>query len=115
MAACSRDTFDQVVFDDHTEQQSWFLEPFNLDRAVFFYCDNNLAQNLDNYFSIVYNTNYNLSNKPYVNVSHDQFDNANLVAYFRNLVYNNKQYYDRIRSYYVKDYDLINSAKFYAR
>lgn len=101
--------FDQVVFDDHTEQQSWFLEPFDLDRAVFFYCDSNLSKNLDAYFDGV----FQLGTKPYVNTSQDQFDNANLVEHFKKLVYNNKDYQDRLRSYFVRDYNLIHSVKFY--
>lgn len=101
--------FDQVVFDDHTEQQSWFLEPFDLNKAVFFYCDHNLNQNLDNYFK----GQFQLASKPYVNVSKDQFDNANLVEHFKKLVYNNKTHYNRLRSYFVRDYDLINSVRFY--
>lgn len=102
--------FDQIVFDDHTEQQSWFLEPFSLDNAVFFYCDNTLSKNLDSYF----NNKFDFTNKPYVNVSKDQFDNANLVEHFKKLVYNNKLYFNRLKSYFVRDYDLINSVKFYA-
>lgn len=101
--------FDQVVFDDHTEQQSWFLEPFDLDRAVFFYCDRNLSKNMDAYF----NNRFQLTNRPYVNVSQDQFDNANLVEHFKKLVYNNKDYQNQLRSYFVRDYDLIQSVKFY--
>lgn len=102
--------FDQIVFDDHTEQQSWFLEPFSLDKAIFFYCDDSLSKNLDGYF----NNQFNLTNRPLVNVSRDQFDNANLVEHFKKLVYNNKLYFNRLKSYFVRDYDLINSVKFYA-
>jgi hypothetical protein len=101
--------FDQVVFDDHTEQQTWFLEPFNMEKAVFFYCDSNLSKNLDSYF----NNRFQLTTKPYVNVSQDQFDNANLVEHFKKLVYNNKDYQNRLRSYFIRDYDLIQSVKFY--
>jgi hypothetical protein len=101
--------FDQVVFDDHTEQQSWFLEPFDLKDAVFFYCDANLNRNLDSYFA----NRFQLMNKPYVNTSASQFDNSNLVKHFKTLVYNNKTYYNRIKSYFLRDYDLINSVNFY--
>jgi hypothetical protein len=101
--------FDQIVFDDHTEQQSWFLEPFDLKDGVFFYCDANLNQNLDSYFDY----KFKFANRPYVNTSASQFDNQNLVAYFKKLVYNNKTYYNRIKSYFLRDYDLINSVNFY--
>lgn len=106
--------FDQIVFDDHTEQQSWFLEPFDLDQAVFFYCDQNLSKNLDNYFDSM-GHQYKLSDRSFVNASKDQFDNANLIEYFRNKVYNNQTYYNKLKEYYVRDYDLISSVKFYAR
>ena len=105
--------FDQIVFDDHTEQQSWFLEPFDLDNSVFFKFDHLLAHNLDSYFS-KYNVSYDLKNKPFVNASKNSFDNSNLVTYFKELIYNNKKYYNSVQSYYAKDYNLINSVKFYA-
>lgn len=104
--------FDQIVFDDHTEQQSWFLEPFKLDHAVFFYCDSTLGKTLDSYFQTL-GANFDLGARPFVNVSKDQFDNSNLVEHFTKLVYNNKKYYDRLKSYFIRDYDLISSVKFY--
>ena len=104
--------FDQIAFDDHTEQQSWFIEPFNLDHAVFFYLDSNLASNLDNYFSHL-NLNYNLNSKSFVNESKNNFDNNNLVEHFRKLVYNNEKYHTQLKSYFAKDYDLISSVNFY--
>lgn len=104
--------FDQIVFDDHTEQQTWFLEPFNLENAVFFYCNENLSKNLDHYFSKL-DTNFYLSSKPHVNVSQQQFDNANLVEHFRKIVYNNNEYRNQLQSFFVRDYDLIHSVKFY--
>ena len=105
--------FDQIVFDDHTEQQSWFLEPFDIHNSIFFKFDDLLAYNLDSYFS-KFSVNYDLKNKPFVNVSKNNFDNANLVTYFKKLIYNNRDYYNNLRSYYVRDYDLINSVQFYA-
>ena len=104
--------FDQIVFDDHTEQQSWFLEPFDLTNSVFFYCNSDLSKNLDSYFGSI-GTDFHLTNKPYVNVSQEQFDNANLVEHFKKLVYNNEHYQDKLRSYFVRDYDLIHSVNFY--
>jgi len=104
--------FDQIVFDDHTEQQTWFLEPFDLENAVYFYCDDHLAINLDSYFNSV-GGNFQLTAKPHINVSQLQFDNANLVEHFKKLVYTNKQYYNKLRSFFVRDYDLIHSVKFH--
>jgi hypothetical protein len=104
--------FDQVVFDDHTEQQSWFLEPFDLSKVVFFEFNENLSANLDNYFASK-GLILDLKNQPFINASKDSFDNANLIDYFRDKVYSNRQYYNRLKEYYIRDYDLITSIQFY--
>ena len=98
--------FDQLVFDDHTERQTWFLEPFNLNKAVYFYCDKNLNNNIRHYL----NTDLE---QEFVNQSSDHFDNRTLVEYFKNLVYNNQDYLNRIKDFFQSDYEFINSVKFY--
>lgn len=98
--------FDQLVFDDHTERQTWFLEPFNLNKAVYFYCDRNLNNNIKHYL----NTNLE---QDIVNQSSDHFDNRTLVEYFKSLVYNNQDYLNRIKDFFQSDYEFINSVKFY--
>lgn len=106
--------FDQIVFDDHTEQQTWFLEPFELDNSVFFYCDSDLGKNLDSYFSTL-GISCNFTKQQHINTSKEHFDNANLVEHFRNIVYNNKKYYNNLKSYFVRDYGLITSVDFYGK
>lgn len=105
---------DQVVFDDHTEQQTWFIEEFSqfLINPVYFYCDESLNKNLDHYF-LTKGLNYNLNEKEYVNVSANNFDNKNLIDYFKDVVYNNKMYQIHLAEYYQRDYDLISSVQFY--
>lgn len=105
---------DQVAFDDHTEQQSWFIEEFRefLVSPVYFYCDEHLNKNLDHWFAAK-GLDYNLQQQEYVNVSENNYDNKNLVDYFRQLVYNNTMYEIHLAEYYQRDYDLISSVQFY--
>jgi hypothetical protein len=108
----NRIIFDQIVFDDHTEQQSWFIESFNTDKAVFFYLDSNLSKNLDHYFR-TFGFEYNLESKSHVNESKNNFDNNNLVEHFKKLIYSNNNYLTQLKSFFSKDYDLISSIEFY--
>ena len=105
---------DQVVFDDHTEQQSWFIEEFGqfLINPTYFYCDQHLNKNLDHYFN-THNLSYSLANKPFKNVSVNNFDNKNLIDYFKNIVYNNTMYEIHLAEHYQQDYDLISTVQFY--
>jgi len=105
---------DQVVFDDHTEQQSWFIEEFGryLIQPVYFYCDQHLNKNLDHWFESK-GLSYQLSNQAHVNVSQNNYDNKNLVDYFKNLVYNNTMYELHLAEHYQQDYNLISSVQFY--
>ena len=105
---------DQVAFDDHTEQQSWFIEEFRefLVSPVYFYCDEHLNKNLDHWFASK-GLDYNLQQQEYVNVSERNYDNKNLVDYFQQLVYNNTMYEIHLAEYYQQDYDLISSVQFY--
>jgi len=105
---------DQVVFDDHTEQQSWFIEEFGqyLIQPVYFYCDQHLNKNLDHWFESK-GLSYQLSNQAHVNVSQDNYDNKKLVDYFKNIVYNNTMYEIHLAGYYQQDYDLISTVQFY--
>ena len=110
----NRILIDQVAFDDHTEQQSWFIEEFRefLVSPVYFYCDEHLNKNLDHWFTAK-GLDYNLQQQEYVNVSENNYDNKNLVDYFQQLVYNNTMYEIHLAEYYQRDYDLISSVQFY--
>ena len=105
---------DQVAFDDHTEQQTWFIEEFGqyLIQPVYFYCDQHLNKNLDHWFESK-GLDYQLSNQAHVNVSQNNYDNKNLVDYFKNIVYNNTMYEIHLAEYYQQDYDLISTVQFY--
>ena len=105
---------DQVVFDDHTEQQSWFIEEFGqfLINPTYFYCDQHLNKNLDHWFTSR-NLDYQLSNQAPVNVSKHSYDNKNLIDYFKNIVYNNTMYEIHLAEHYQQDYDLISTVPFY--
>jgi len=105
---------DQVAFDDHTEQQTWFIEEFTqfLVGPVYFYCDEHLNKNLDHWLATK-GLDYDLQGHKYVNVSANNYDNKNLVDYFKNLVYNNTMYQIHLAEYYQRDYDLISSVQFY--
>jgi hypothetical protein len=105
---------DQVVFDDHTEQQSWFIEEFGqfLINPTYFYCDQHLNKNLDHWFT-ARNLDYQLSNQAPVNVSKHSYDNKNLIDYFKNIVYNNTMYEIHLAEHYQQDYDLISTVPFY--
>jgi len=54
-----------------------------------------------------------LQGQEYVNVSENNYDNKNLVDYFKDLVYNNNMYELHLAGHYQQDYNLISSVQFY--
>lgn len=104
---------DQLVFDDHTEKQCYFIEGLPHKHTTFFLCDNSLRQNFchflreqgfDNQFD-----NYDYQHTTSSNILRSTFKNI-----FQNLL-NEPKYLNKIKNHYKDDYDLLSSISFYAR
>lgn len=106
--------FDRVAFDDHTERQSLFIDGIDQDRAVFFWCDQNLSANFTKF---LYQSN--LINDTFVmpqreNVGDQIPLRSQVQNYFHTLVQQRPKLEQKLKSYYAQDYDLIAHLKFFS-
>jgi hypothetical protein len=106
--------FERISFDDHTEQQVFFLQPFDLSNAYFFYADNDLS-------ALEYRlTQFYLGEG--VKISFDSAfrnysKNNPICKFFQEFLFDskNRKYLEQIKKHFDNDYQLINSVQFYGR
>lgn len=103
--------FERVSFDDHTERQVYFLKPFDLSNAYYFYASVNdrLEYQLTQFYQgegIKLNFEHDIKNYR----KHDP-----IHRFFTEFLFDskNRNYKEKLINYYKEDYDLINSVRFY--
>jgi hypothetical protein len=103
--------FERVSFDDHTEKQTYFLKPFDLSNAFYFYADDMdvLEYKLTHYYlgeglNIKFDPDMRNINKE--NPIHQ---------FFTEFLFDSKNagYKEKLLQYYKEDVELINTVKFY--
>ena len=101
--------FSTITFDDHTEEQIYFLTGVNLLKTTFFKVDDTLADQLDKYFAgrvdITRLTRYNDSN--------DDSTKLNLKHRLQAMIDNTPAHLVKLKEHFARDYELINRVKFY--
>jgi len=102
--------FDRITFDDHTERQVKFLHGLDTDNCTFFDFDNYRLN-----FSVWIKENYG-DNKydryEFQHVSEHSPERKRFKEIFNRELQNSK-YLEQIKNHYAKDYELINSIKYY--
>ena len=97
--------FNRVAFDDHTESQILFLQGINIDRCTFFRCNSEFRNN----FLTFLNTHSNIEDQ---HVTANSAERLKFFNIFKQQLENSK-YKHQVEQYFEKDYQLINSVKFY--
>ena len=105
--------FDRVAFDDHTEQQVLFLEKINFDNCTFFLCGPEYRKSFSQFLNN-YGISNNYYNYNYQHVTGDSPERKKFQQIFKKTIENNSKYLYNIKSFFSKDYELINLVKFYA-
>ena len=106
--------FDRIALDDHTERQCYFLNDLPFDRAVFFDCTDQLKYNFSDYFTQLGITNDFNTHKPfYATDIHAPQHYYKTV--FSEYVYNNPKYLEKLKNYFLPDFQLIEQVKFYEK
>ena len=101
--------FEQITFDDHTEQQIYFLQGIDLNKVTFIMVNNN------------FNTIFNkwLNEKGYPSVADTpRFNQSSgikleLKQKYQQLIDSNPVYMLQLKKHFAADYELINKVKFY--
>ena len=104
---------EQLVFDDHTEQQHYFIEGLSYDKITFFLCDHNYRSNFSNFLKEQgFDNKYHCYD--YQHATKDDVLRSKFKKIFEPLLQESK-YINKIKHHYQKDYELIESIKIYAR
>ncbi len=102
--------FEKVSFDDHTDLQILFIE--GLKKCTFLLCNENYKLNFSNFLK---DNGFDNSYQNYENQHVTALDSGRqkFKDIFRLAMNSNKSYQQKIKWYFQKDYELINSVKFY--
>jgi nicotinamide riboside kinase len=104
---------DKVVFDDHTELQSYYLNGIDTNDCVFL----NAKDNIRGWLNKTLIEKFSENNTPFIDIgllNNSQLDYSHKFfkeELLKNLN-NNISAVEKIKSYYKKDYDLINSIQY---
>lgn len=101
--------FAQITFDDHTEQQVYFLQNIDLNKVTFIMVNNN--------FNTIFNKWLNERGYPSVDDT-PRFNQSSgikleLKQKYQQLVDSNPDYMLQLKKHFAADYELINKVKFY--
>lgn len=104
---------DKIVFDDHTEFQSYYLHGIDTNDCIFLNSDLNLRGMLHKTLVEKFFEN----NTPFININdinHSEYSSShkNYKTQILNHLNNDSKSIEKIKLFYKKDYDLINSIHY---
>lgn len=101
--------FNTITFDDHTEEQLYFLTGVNLLKTTFFKVDDELASKLDKWFS----KRDDITNLAKLNNSATDPIKLKLKNCLQTMIDNNPDNLLKLKKHFANDYKLFESVKFY--
>lgn len=108
---------DRIVFDDHTEKQSYFLDGIDLKNSIFFCCNDHYREDFLGFFIEGGHIprDYVVPECVDAFCHHHKTDSAKKQVYnfFKELVINDSDFRNSIQRYYKADYDLFENIDFY--
>ena len=102
--------FDTVRQDDHTEQQLFFLQNVDVDRAKFFLINDTFNESVSQYF--IQNFSTDISNYPKENQTTLQGGKLVPKQYFQSVLESTPQYLDRVLQFFQRDYQFLQKISF---
>ena len=102
--------FNQITFDDHTEQQIYFLQGNDLNKVIFVMINDTFNETISRWFGENGYT-VNVDTMPKFNQSSDI--KLELKQKYQQLVDSNPDYMLQLKKHFAADYELINKVKFY--
>ena len=112
--------FDTITFDDHTEEQVYFLQSLNLEKdlakCTFFLVNDSLSSKIFKWQSANFvkweNTAYPTHNEKF-NVGSNTEGRAEIVQRLWTMIDNNPDNLLKLKQHFSLDYELFNSVTFY--
>jgi hypothetical protein len=105
--------FDRIAFDDHTEKQCLFIDGLDFDNCTFFWCDKNYRQHFSKFLNN-HGMNNRYFNYDYQHVTEHNAERQKFKTVFQKALEQNSKYLNNLKKYFVQDYQLIETTKFYA-
>lgn len=106
---------EHIAFDSHTFPQSWFLEGLGLKRDYIWFDEKEkpqFVQTVSKYFS-----QKGISNswqyKDFLYTDKNIVQKQQLTQQYTDLLQNNLDLLQKVKNFYARDYELINSIEFY--
>jgi hypothetical protein len=101
--------FEQIAFDDHTQEQSWFVNHFKADTHTWFYVNDEFEQTfLHNFRSM----NLTVPPVPDYNRGNDNTHVKIITEFLHERIRKNPYLRNAIERYYRNDYKMIEDADF---
>jgi hypothetical protein len=108
--------FDRVSFDDHTESQVYFLQGLDLQKTVWFKCDNNYENKLIMWMEAVGLVQHGFKVPDCVRefeyLTSSDAHKQKTKDFFNRAVVSNPGYLRKLKEYFKRDYDLIGMVNF---
>jgi hypothetical protein len=101
--------FDQIAFDDHTQDQSWFVNHFQSDSYTWFYLDDSFES------TFLYNfrdMNLTLPDNPDRNLGTDNQQVKIICEFLKERIQKYPYLRNALERYYRQDYKMIEQADF---
>jgi hypothetical protein len=103
--------FETITFDDHTEQQIYFLKDIDLLSCVFVKVDATLTNVLTKWFKEQYS--FDIGHLPLYNSSINDPVKLQIKQNLSNILDQNPNLMLKLKEHFRIDYELINRVKFY--
>jgi hypothetical protein len=101
--------FEQIAFDDHTQEQSWFVEYFNPTTYTWFYLNESFEQTFLYTFR---DMDLTASPNPDYNRGKDNEHVRVICDFLRERIASRPYLKNALERYYRRDYEMIESADF---
>jgi hypothetical protein len=101
--------FEQIAFDDHTQEQSWFVNHFTADTHTWFYVNEEFEQTFLHNFRAM---NLTVPPVPDYNRGNDNTHVKIITEFLHERIRKNPYLRNSIERYYRNDYKMIENADF---
>lgn len=100
------------LYDEHAAAQFDFINGCNISSAVWFRCDSNLSHNVQEFFCSQRFSNYAA---PAIVNQQSQDESTKKSAEIWRQLLKTPKYFEKFKTVYQKDYDLIDAVTFYGQ
>lgn len=101
--------FEQVAFDDHTHNQSWFVNYFKTKSTTWFYLNDEFEQQFLNHYP---DYHFELPEVPDRNRGNDNADVKIITEFLTDRIREKPYLRNNLQRYYQEDYKMIEKANF---